>query len=156
MSEAATSFQTAASLYQELVVERARRPLHGGELDPADGAGDGTNPLCGDKVRVSVRFDADHRVAAILHRTRGCAICAASADLMADSVTGLDEARVESLYGRFDQLLQQGADALEPDGREQLGLLLAFSDLHDYRSRRKCATLPWSALRAAFKSAKEP
>ena len=75
---------------------------------------------------------------------------------MADSVKGLDEVRIETLYGRFDQLLQQGADALEPDEREQLGLLLAFSDLHEYRSRRKCATLPWSALRAAFKSAEEP
>jgi len=156
LSEAAASFQTAESLYQELVVERARRPVHAGELDPADGAGDGTNPLCGDKVRVSVRLDADRHVTEILHRTRGCAICAASADLMADSVKGLDEVRIETLYGRFDQLLQQGADALEPDEREQLGLLLAFSDLHEYRSRRKCATLPWSALRAAFKSAEEP
>ncbi|NPD67941.1 SUF system NifU family Fe-S cluster assembly protein [Lichenicola cladoniae] len=156
MSEAATSFRTAASLYQELVVERARRPLHAGDLDPADGAGDGSNPLCGDKVRVSVRLDAHRQVAEIAHRTRGCAICAASADLMADSVVGLDELRVEALYGRLDHLMQQGADAVGADGREQLGLLLAFSDLHDYRSRRKCATLPWSALRAAFKSAEEP
>lgn len=156
MSETAASFQTAPSLYQDLVVERARRPLHAGVFDPADGAGDGTNPLCGDTVSVSVRLDTDRHIAGILHRTRGCAICAASADLMAHSVAGLDEARVEALYGRFDQLLQHGADALEPDGREQLGLLLAFSDLHDYRSRRKCATLPWSALRAAFKSAEEP
>ena len=151
MSEAAT-FGAATSLYQDLVVERARRPLHAGDLDPADAAADGDNPLCGDRTHVSLQLDEARRVAHILHRTRGCAICAASADLMAESVRGLDAPAAAELYRQFETLLQDGQDALDDGARERLGLLLAFADLHDYRSRRKCATLPWSALLSALQS----
>ena len=146
---------TAASLYQELVVERARRPLHAGDVEPADGSGDGINPLCGDKVHVSLSLGAAGTASVVRHRTRGCAICAASADLMAESVQGRDAAEARVLFEGFEQLLQQGQAALDDATRERLGLLNAFADLHDYRSRRKCATLPWSALLAAFKSGEE-
>ena len=151
MSDAAT-FSTAASLYQDLVVERARRPLHAGDLDPADAAADGDNPLCGDRTHVSLRLDDRQRIARVVHHTRGCAICAASADLMAEMVPGLDAPAASALFGQFESLLQDGQDALDNDARVRLGLLLAFADLHDYRSRRRCATLPWSALLSALKS----
>ena len=159
MSDSAT-FGTAAGLYQDLVVERARRPLHAGDLDPADATADGDNPLCGDRTHVSVRLDDAHRVSTIAHHTRGCAICAASADLMADMVHGLDAPAASALFRQFEALLQDGQDALDDGARGQLGLLLAFAELHDYRSRRKCATLPWSALLSALnspsKTAEEP
>ena len=147
--------ESAASPYRDLVVERARRPLHAGDVEPADGAADGTNPLCGDKVHVTLRFGEDRNAAEVRHRTRGCAICAASADLMAETVQGhgLDEAK--AMLGRFEQLLDAGQAALDPATQQQLGSLLAFADLHEYRSRRKCAILPWSALVAAFKSGEE-
>ena len=142
----------AESLYRELVVERARRPLHAGDVDAADGAADGTNPLCGDTVHVTLRLGDGRHAQEVRHRTRGCAICAASADLMAESVQGRTVAEAEALLGQFDRLLQQGQSALDAPTRDRLGPLLAFADLHDYKSRRKCATLPWSALLAAFKS----
>ncbi len=142
----------AESLYRDLVVERARRPLHGGVLEPADGVADGTNPLCGDTVRVGVRLGRGGAAAEIRHRTRGCAICAASADLMADAVQGRTARQATELRTGFEALLTQGQDTLGPAARAELGPLLAFADLHEYRSRRKCAMLPWSALLAAYKS----
>lgn len=140
------------SPYRDLVMERARRPLHGGTLDAPDGVADGTNPLCGDSVEVGIRLNRDRGAAAIRHRTRGCAICAASADLMAEAAQGRTAAEAAALLDRFEALLARGEDALEPAERDGLGPLLAFADLHGYRSRRKCATLPWSALLAAFRS----
>ncbi len=156
MSEQQTAMRDAAgSLYRDLVVERARRPLHGGVLDDADGVGDGTNPLCGDTVQVGLRLGRDGAAALVRHRTRGCAICAASADLMADAVQGrtLDEAA--ALLVCFEALLTQGEPELAPAARAELGPLLAFAELHEYRSRRKCAMLPWSALLAAYRSSEE-
>ena len=141
--------ETAENLYRALVVERARRPLHAGEVAPADGAADGSNPLCGDRVHVTLRRGDDARLAEIRHTTRGCAICIASADLMAESATGLDDAGLSALWRRFDALLREGEAGLGREDGEALGLLNAFADLHEYRSRRKCATLPWSALLAA-------
>ena len=135
-------------LYQRLIMERARQPLHAGLLDPADRAADGNNPFCGDRVRVTLGLSPEGGVARVLHRTRGCAICAASADLMAESVAGLDEAAIRSLFERFDVMLHTGSQ----DSPEALGLLGAFENLHEYRSRIRCATLPWSALLDALKS----
>ncbi len=153
MSEAA--LQADASIYQQLVVERARRPLHAGTVEPADGAADGTNPLCGDTVHVTLRRDPGGRAVAVRHRTRGCAICAAAADLMAETVQGATRNEAEAVFGRFQRLLQDGETALDAETRRQLGLLNAFGELHGYRSRRKCAILPWSALLAAFKSGED-
>ena len=145
----------SVSLYRDLVVERARRPVHGGVLDPADGTGEGSNPLCGDRVRVGVRLGEGGDAVEIRHHTRGCAICAASADLMADIVRGRTSREAADLRAHFEDLLAFGEDTLAPAIRAELGPLLAFADLHDYKSRRKCATLPWSALLAAFKSSED-
>lgn len=139
---------TSEDLYQRLIMERARQPRHAGVLDPADRAADGSNPFCGDRVHVTLGLSADGGVARALHRTRGCAICAASADLMAETVEGLDEAAIRSLFGRFDVMLRDGPR----NSPEALGLLGAFQNLHEYRSRIRCATLPWSALLDALKS----
>jgi len=143
----------ADSLYQSLVVERARRPLRGGTLETADGSGDGSNPLCGDRVHVALRLGTDGTVAAVRHRSRACAICAASSDLMAESVEGLGPEEARGLHGLFARMMETGVDALDEESRARLGLLLAFSDLHEYRSRRKCAALPWSALDVALGAA---
>ncbi len=143
------------ALYRDLVIERARRPLHGGVLDAADGIADGTNPLCGDAVRVGIRLGGHGDAVEVRHHTRGCAICAAAADLMADAVQGRTAAEAAELRGRFEELLTQGQDALAPAARDRLGPLLAFADLHGYRTRRKCAMLPWSALLAAFESSQD-
>ena len=135
-------------LYQRLIMERARQPLHAGVLEPADRTADGNNPFCGDRVSVTLGLSPDGGVARVLHRTRGCAICAASADLMAETVEGLDQAGVRSLFERFDVMLRDGPG----DQLHALGPLAAFANLHEYRSRIRCATLPWTALLDALKS----
>ena len=141
--------QAAEALYQRLIMERARQPLHQGVLEPSDGAADGDNPFCGDRVRVTLRQSPDGRIAQVRHRTRGCAICMASADLMAESVEGRDLAAIQSLFTRFDVMLHT---APAESGSADLGLLNAFENLHEYPSRIRCATLPWTALLDALKS----
>ena len=136
-------------LYQRLIMERARAPRHDGVLEPADRAAEGSNPFCGDRVRVTLTCHGDGRIARVQHRTRGCAICMASADLMAETVEGRDAVSICSLYTRFDGMLRNG---LRESGDGDLGLLNAFENLHEYRSRIRCATLPWSALLDALKS----
>ena len=146
------------ALYQDLIMERTRAPRHAGVLEPADGAADGNNPFCGDAVHVTVALAPDGTVMQVRHRTRGCAICMASADLMAESVQDLDEPAICSLFERFDAMLRTGpagsaraADSPRAEGERALGLLRAFEALHEYRSRIRCATLPWAALLDALK-----
>lgn len=148
----ATTADPMSDLYQQLIVERARAPHRAGVLEPADGGAEGDNPFCGDRVQVTVRLGADGGVAESRHRTRGCAICTASADLMAESVEGLQRPAIASLYERFGAMLQSG----ESGTMDSLGLLAAFRSLHEYRSRIRCATLPWTALLDAMSEAAGP
>ncbi len=159
----AESPDSRETLYQRLIMERARRPLHAGVLEPADRAADGSNPFCGDRVHVTLELSRGGQVARAMHRTRGCAICGASADLMAESVEGLDAAAIGSLFARFDAMLRQAPDLGSSDSAadpqqpaEGLGLLGAFENLREYRSRIRCATLPWTALLEALQSERIP
>jgi nitrogen fixation NifU-like protein len=65
---------------------------------------------------------------------------------MAETAAGLSPDEVRSLWTRFDALLTNGPSD------DDLGPLNAFAELHQYRSRRKCAALPWTALLSALET----
>lgn len=127
-------------LYQSLIMERSRHPRFAGKPDAYDAEGQGDNPMCGDRVQVFLRR-AETEVA---HVSRGCAIMAASADLMAEAVAGKSAAEVAALRAAFEAVVTSGAR--DPE----LGDLNVLAGVSEYRSRIRCATLPWSALADAM------
>lgn len=142
-----------SALYDRLIVERARSPLFSGRLELPDVTGEGKNPLCGDKTRVELTLDQDH-ISLVRHHTRGCAICQAAADLMAERITGLKPAEAQTLSRQFSAMLV-AADVTPAfdGGTEQplaLGPLEAFAPLQAHRARIRCAELPWVALKEAL------
>jgi nitrogen fixation NifU-like protein len=138
------SFAEVADLYQDVVMDRGRRPRHGRRLAAFDATAKGDNPMCGDRVQVFVRRDGG-RVAEAAFEARGCAISIASADLMAEAAAGRTADEIEALTASFERLVSTG------EGGDDLGELRALAGVRDYPSRVKCATLPWTALRAALK-----
>ncbi|WP_215753859.1 Fe-S cluster assembly sulfur transfer protein SufU [Acetobacter sp. P5B1] len=145
------SLTDSGALYDRLIVDRARTPLHAGRLEQADAQGEGKNPLCGDKTRVDVQM-ADTHISQIRHQTRGCAICLAAADLMAERVTGLTVPQAQDLSRRFSAMLVN-EPASTPDVNTDttaLGPLEAFAPLRAHRARIRCAELPWVALKEAL------
>ena len=52
-------------LYQEVILDHSRHPRHFGTLDDATHKAEGYNPLCGDRVTVTLKLDSDGRVADI-------------------------------------------------------------------------------------------
>ncbi|HQT61425.1 MAG TPA: SUF system NifU family Fe-S cluster assembly protein [Acidiphilium sp.] len=141
MSDAAD----VGDLYQRLIMDRARAPLHAGRPAAFDAEAEGDNPMCGDRVQLRLSCSGG-AIGEVWHETRGCAICIASADLMADAVTGRTRTAANELAGAFETMVASGA---VPD-REDFTELRALSGVHEYRSRHRCATLPWQALRAAL------
>ena len=139
------SFADLRDLYQEVILERSRHPRHQHRLDPFDGAAKGDNPMCGDRVEVRVRLDGG-RVAEAGFEARGCAISVASADLMAEAVAGRSPAEIRDVSDRFRAMVQTG---LCPDCAD-MAALQPLAGVHEFKSRLKCATLPWDALLAAL------
>jgi nitrogen fixation NifU-like protein len=74
----------------------------------------------------------------------GCEICVASASMMTELVKGKERNDIERLFGDFRGFLMTGSAA------NDLGKLQAFSGVHKFPIRVKCAVLPWHAMIAAF------
>lgn len=127
-------------LYHDLIMDRARHPQHAGRPPAFDAEGEGDNPLCGDHIHIFLK----RRGMEVRHESRGCAIMTASAELMADAVAGATPAQIAQLRLAFEAVVNTGAE------NPSLGRLNALANVSEYRSRIRCATLPWTALEKAL------
>ena len=75
-----------APLYGGVILDRFRHPRYFGELPGADAVHEDVNPLCGDRIRVELRYGPGREVEAIRFQGDACAIATASADLLAEMV----------------------------------------------------------------------
>lgn len=131
-----------SALYQEMILDHYRRPRNKGELAEADDTVVMKNPLCGDEITVQLKYD-DDSVADIGFTGRGCSISQASASMMTQLVKGRNIEEIESLRGRFREMVmgtRNGADD------QSLGSLRALGGVSKFPARVKCALLAWDAL----------
>ncbi|MEP6483452.1 MAG: Fe-S cluster assembly sulfur transfer protein SufU [Rudaea sp.] len=137
----------SSSLYHEIVLRHKREPRNFGSLSRYTHASQGINALCGDRLHVQVDCADDHLVE-MRFTGECCAITVASASIMSEMVVGKDRHAIDAIANRFAQYLS-GDDA----HANELGELCAFNELRRHSTRRKCALLPWAALRGALAGA---
>jgi nitrogen fixation NifU-like protein len=135
---------TGEDLYQDEIVARAKAGAADTRLDPHDSRATVDNPLCGDRVTLDLRVAADGCIAALGHRTRGCALCQASAETLRRCVPGLQRAEVPAARAAVAAFLQSGATL--PGRLEDFA---AFAPVRAYPSRQSCVLLPLDALAEA-------
>ena len=134
-------------LYQEVILDHSRHPRHYGPMADASHKAEGYNPLCGDKVTVYLKLDADGRVADIGFEGKGCAISQASASMMVDMLKGRTAADAQKLMQGFLHLVKgEDASGLSEDDRETLDVMGGISE---FPMRVKCATLAWHTYKNA-------
>ena len=149
-------FEDLRDLYQDVILQHGRKPVHMHRLEQFDATGKGDNPMCGDRVQVWIAYAKDGAIAETGFEARGCAISIASADLMVESVAGLQPGAVRDLFAGFEQMVRSGVcPECEPSVVSAMDRLKPLSGVHEYPSRVKCATLPWYALVAALDGEKE-
>jgi nitrogen fixation NifU-like protein len=134
-------------LYREVILDHNKHPRNFGRLDPHDAEAKGHNPLCGDRLTVTLQRDGD-RIADIRFEGNGCAISVASASMMTEAIKGKDRATVDALFQRVHALLTD-AGASSAD----LGKLASLSGVREFPARVKCASLCWHTLNAALAQA---
>jgi nitrogen fixation protein NifU and related proteins len=132
-------------LYRDVILDHNRHPRNFGRLEPADGHAEGANPLCGDRLSLSLRLNGE-QIEDIRFEGSGCAISTASASLMTEAVKGKDRALVRQLFERVHALLTQPEAAPDPS----LGKLAALGGVREFPARVKCASLCWHTLNAAL------
>lgn len=130
-------------LYQAEIVARAKAGQQDSRLDPHDARVARDNPLCGDRITLDLRL-ADATVAAVGHRTRGCALCQASAETLRACVPG--GTRAEAAEGRVHVAAFLGAGTPLPPRWHAYEV---FAPVRGYPSRHSCVLLPLEALAEA-------
>jgi len=132
-------------LYRDVILDHNRSPRNFGQLDAPDSHAEGHNPLCGDRLTLSLRMDGS-RIEDIRFEGKGCAISTASASLMTEAVKGKDRAAVRELFDKVHALLTRSDAVADPT----LGKLAALSGVREFPARVKCASLCWHTLNAAL------
>ena len=122
----------APGLYSDVIRDRWRRPRHRGELPGANAVAEDVNPLCGDRVRMMLTVAPDGRITEARFIGDSCAICTASADVVADLVSGRSRSEAAAL---------------------DVSDVLAVLQAEIRATRMRCATLPLSVLGQALDGA---
>jgi nitrogen fixation NifU-like protein len=143
-------------LYRELILDHARSPRHFGKLENATHTAEGINPLCGDKLRLFVRLNAQDYIAAASFEGSGCAISVASASLLTDMIIGLSVTQALDCFTAVTSRLTDPDSFQEQDIGVDLSKIKALDGVREFPSRVKCATLAWHALNSAVGGQQTP
>lgn len=130
-------------LYQEIILDHYRNPRNSCTIPEGSEDAERLNPACGDRVRLKVWVDGK-TLCRIEHDASGCAVCRASASLMADRIQNVTVSEALIRSASILDLLQTG------EGGEGLDELGALRQIREFPLRVRCATLPWLALQDAL------
>jgi nitrogen fixation NifU-like protein len=141
-------------LYQELILEHSKRPLHAGLREPFGAEVHHVNPTCGDEVTLRVHVEGAGRDAVvrdISYDALGCSISMASTSVLAEEVIGHTVAEAMTTHAAMRSMLtSKGA---ETGDEEVIGDGVAFAGVSKYPARVKCALLGWMAFTDALHQA---
>ncbi len=131
------------NLYHAQIIALSRRARDRQRLVGPDLSARVDNPLCGDRVIIDLALAA-HKITAVGHHVRGCALCEAAAEILAEAAVGLtltDVLTVETETRIY--LKSRASDIL---AWPQLSV---FDPARDVPSRHQCVLLPFAAVRKA-------
>jgi nitrogen fixation NifU-like protein len=134
-------------LYARDMLRLAASAAGAGRLEPHDAAGTARNPVCGDRVSVTLTLDDSGHVSALAHETHACVLAQASAAILALHLPGARRTDVEALRGAVGGMLK--GEAVPPTPFQDYG---ALQGVAAHRNRHQCVLLPIDAVLAALSS----
>ncbi len=134
-------------LYQEMILDHGRHPRNRGHHpEGANCCANGYNPLCGDRLVLTLRREGEV-VVDVGFDGQGCAISTAAASTMTEAIKGKSLAEIERLFSDYHAMVTEGS----AEAASRLpGKLAVFAGVGEFPMRVKCATLAWHTLRAAL------
>ena len=139
------------SLYQDIILDHAKRKLNSGLRVPYEAEVHHVNPTCGDEITLRVHLDGDV-VQDISYENLGCSISSASVSVMTELLVGKTLDEVEPIHAAFLEMMR-GKGQVEPD-EDVLEDAVAFAGAAKLTARIKCALLGWMAFQDASAQAR--
>lgn len=141
-------------LYQKAILKHAAAATGHGTLDPADRTLTVHNPLCGDRITVTLRLEGQ-KISHFCHDTKACVLCQASATILAECSPGETVQSLEIVYQKLKQGLAEGKLETQKWPEDKWQPLHIFQPVSDHKNRFTCVTLPFESLLKALRDADE-
>lgn len=106
------------------------------------------NPVCGDKVSVSIAIQAD-RISDISVVVKGCALCEAGAGLLLETARDEKIDNTKALGADLKAFLSAEDDGENPQHNKVTEKLQIFTPVKAIRNRHKCVVLAFDAFNEA-------
>lgn len=131
------------NIYTAALMQHNAHPDYKYEMQDATCSHEGINPSCGDELTLQLKLDGNV-IEEASFVGQGCAVSQASADMMADLITGetIEEAR--RLLGLFFKMIK--GEPLSEDEKEDLDEAAELESISRMPARVKCAELAWRTL----------
>lgn len=133
----------ASNIYTAALMEHNAHPDYKYDIQDADFEHEGINPSCGDEMVLKLKV-ADGVITEAAFTGHGCAVSQASADIMADLITGETIEEAKRLAGLFLSMIR--GDELTEEDYEDLDEAAQLKDISHMPARVKCAELAWRTL----------
>ena len=124
-------------------MEHNSHPDYKYEMENPTHSHDGINPSCGDELTLTLRVE-DGVIEEAAFTGHGCAISQASADIMADLITGETVEEAKRLATLFLGMIR--GEELSEEDFEDLDEAAQLKDISHMPARVKCAELAWRTL----------
>ena len=134
-------------LYQEIILDHGQDPRNFGKCENHNKSAKGHNPLCGDKVEVTLLVDQDNMIKDIKFSGEGCAISIASASLMTEKLKNKSLNEADKIFNDFTNLVKGKTEEINLITEDDS--LYALKGVEAFPMRVKCATMAWHTYKSA-------
>lgn len=131
------------SIYTAALMQHNAHPDYKYKMEAPTCSHEGVNPSCGDELTLQLRIEGGVIEEASFVGS-GCAVSQASADMMADLITGETVAEAKRLLGLFFKMIK--GEPLDDEEREDLDEAAQLESISRMPARVKCAELAWRTL----------
>lgn len=131
-------------LYSPALMEHSADPDCKYQMEDPTCSHEGINPSCGDDLVISLRLGEDGTIEEASFTGSGCAVSQASADMMADLITGMDANEARRLCELFKAMAR--GEVTDSAELEALGDAACLKSVARMPARVKCAELAWRTL----------
>lgn len=146
-----------SDVFGDVLADHHESPRNYGNMEYASSVEEGYNPVCGDKVKIYIKWDsksdpsrADAKLEDLKYEGEGCSICMASASIMTEKLHGLKKEELLKWIEGF-RAKMQGNPEVGPLPEDQAqDDIVALYGVKRFPVRIKCALLPWTTLKKAI------
>ena len=134
----------ANELYQKQIIKLARESRKRARIDTPDTTIRFDNPLCGDRIDIDFSIEGG-RISDIGFKVRGCALCEASSEILAQTAVGHEMQELNAIGNNLSDYLSGSLGS--PDWEE----FEVFEPVKNVQPRHECVLLPFNAIKKLLK-----